>query len=104
MSGERLEMRRLTGEFALLLAFVYLLVLAAAGFSLLHGVALPPLTYALILTPGAAVVLATIDAIALHRTRDPDRTKTLHRRRAVHTLIALALLTYTAVSVSHLQP
>jgi hypothetical protein len=104
MSGERLELRRLTGKFALLVTFIYLLVLMAAAYGLQHDDSLPTVAYALILAPAAGFVLATIDAIALHRTREPDRTKTLHRRCAVHTLIALALLGSTAVSISHLQP
>lgn len=104
MSGERLELRRLTGKFALLVTFIYLLVLLAAAYGLQHDDSLPTFAYALILAPAAAFVLATIDAIALHRTREPDRTKALHRRCAVHTLIALALLGSTAVSISHLQP
>lgn len=103
VSGVRLELRRLTGKFALLVTFIYLLMLLGAAYGLHHDGSLPPLAYALILAPAAGFVLATIDAIGLHRAREPERSKTLHRRCAVHTLIALALLVCTAVSISHLQ-
>jgi hypothetical protein len=57
------EMRRLVGKFALLLAFVYVLVLMAGVFRAVRGPELPALGWVLFLVPGAALVALADKAV-----------------------------------------
>jgi len=63
------EMRLLVGKFALLLAFVYVLVLMSGLFRAVRGPELPVLGWVLFLLPGVAFVPAVMEAVRLHRTR-----------------------------------
>jgi hypothetical protein len=94
------EMRRLVGKFALLLAFVYLLVVMAGVFRAVRGPDLPAIGFALFLLPAAAFVPAVMDAVRLHRTSDPERMITLWRRCALYTVIGVMLIVASVVAVS----
>jgi hypothetical protein len=96
-SSETMEMRRLVGKFALLFAFVYVLVLAGGVITLVQHVSAPWITWPLIIIPAAAFVPAVVDAIRLHRTSDDDQTKALWRRCGLLTLVGMALVAVAAI-------
>jgi hypothetical protein len=95
-SSETMEMRRLVGKFALLFAFVYVLVLVGGVITLVQRVSAPWITWPLIIVPAAAFVPAVLDAVSLHRTADPGRTKLLWRRCGLLTLVGAALVAVAA--------
>jgi hypothetical protein len=92
-----LEMRRLAGKFAVLLAGVYVLVvfgvIVAAS---THG-SLPLVTWPLVLLPAFPFVPSVLDAVRLHRTSDPDRMKVLWRRCLLLAIAGTALLIVIAI-------
>jgi len=94
------EMRRLVGKFALLFAFIYVLVLMAGVFRAVRGPELPALGWVLFLLPGAAFVPAVMDAVRLHRTSDPERMTALWRRCALYSVIGVVLVVSTVASIS----
>ncbi|WP_345631335.1 hypothetical protein [Rugosimonospora acidiphila] len=102
-SAETMEMRRLVGKFALLLAFVYILVLVGGVVTLAGRTSVPVITWPLILIPGAAFVPAAIDAVRLHRTTDSYRTTALWRRCALYTAIGLVLLIADAIALNQVN-
>jgi hypothetical protein len=97
------EMRRLVGKFALLFAFVYVLVLLGGVIALVRGSSLPLISWALILLPAAAFVPSVVDAVRLHQTTDPDRMKQLWRRCALYSLIGIVLLATTAIILERMN-
>lgn len=103
MTGETLEMRRLVGKFALLLAIAYVLILFGGVMALAQGTDFPVVTYPLVVLPAVAFVPAVIDAVRLHRTADAVRTKALWRRSALSSLIGVALLIAIAVMVNQVN-
>lgn len=102
-SAEAMEMRRLVGKLAILLAFVYILVLVGGVVTLAGHTSVPVITWPMILIPAAAFVPAVIDAVQLHRTTDPGRTRALWRRCALYTIIGLALLIADALILSQVN-
>jgi hypothetical protein len=82
-----LEMRRLAGKFALFLAGVYALVMYVTIVSVSHGNPLPVLEWVLLPLPALAFVPSVVDAVRLHRTKEPAKMKVLWRRS-----LALAVL------------
>lgn len=103
MTQRATEMRRLVGKFALLLAFIYVLVLMAGAFRAVRGPELPALGWALFLLPGVAFVPAVMEAVRLHRTSDPERMMALWRRCALFTVIGVALVVVAVVVVGRLD-
>jgi hypothetical protein len=99
---ETMEMRRLVGKFALFFAFIYFLVLVGGVITLAQHVHTSWLTWPLIIAPAAAFGPAVADAIRLHRTSDPERTKALWRRCGRLTLIGVALLIAAAIVLNGL--
>jgi hypothetical protein len=97
------EMQRLVGKFALLFAFVYVLVLLGGVIALVRGSSLPLISWALILLPAAAFVPSVVDAVRLHQTTDPDRMKQLWRRCALYSLIGIVLLATTAIILERMN-
>ena len=97
------ELRRLVGKFALLFAFIYVLVLMAGAFRAVRGPELPDIGWILFLLPGAAFVPAVKDAVRLHRTSDPERMTALWRRCALYSVIGMALVIAAAVSISKMD-
>jgi hypothetical protein len=97
------EMRRLVGKFALLFAFVYVLVLLGSVIALVRGTSLPLISWALILLPAAAFVPSVMDAVRLHQTSDPDRMKALWRRCALYSLIGIVLLAVAAIILNRMN-
>jgi hypothetical protein len=93
------ELRRLVGKFALLFAFICVLVLMAEAFRALRGPELPTIGWVLFLLPGAAFVPAVKDAVRLHRTSDPERMTALWRRCALYSVIGMVLVIATVVSI-----
>ena len=100
MTESAIEIRRLVGKFALLFAFIYVLVLVGGIVALVQHVSVPIITWPLVLLPGAAFVPAVVDAIRLHRTLDPERLRDLWRRCAMYTVIGMVLLVATAIILS----
>ncbi|MFC0006576.1 hypothetical protein [Micromonospora siamensis] len=74
------EMRRLAGKVALLLAFLYVLVVFAAAVGASQGGDAPWWSWPLLLLPAFAFVPSVAAAVRLHRTADPDRQRALWRR------------------------
>jgi hypothetical protein len=97
------ELRRLVGKFALLFAFIYLLVLMAGAFRAARGPELPAIGWVLFLLPGAAFVPAVMDAVRLHRTSDPERMTALWRRCALYSVVGVVLVIATVVSISKIN-
>jgi hypothetical protein len=99
-SAEVMEMRRLVGKFAMLFAFIYFLVLLGGVITVARHSSLPIVWWPLLAAPGCAFVPAVVDAVRLHRSSDPDRTKELWRRCGILTLMGVALLVADAVTVN----
>ncbi|XVV11779.1 hypothetical protein ACQP2X_44300 [Actinoplanes sp. CA-131856] len=91
------ELQLVVGKLALLLTFVYLLVLVAAIIGIATGNTLPVMGYAFLLLPGAAFFISARDAIKLHRADDPQGAKPLLRACALYGTIGLVLLIATGV-------
>jgi hypothetical protein len=98
-----IAMRRLVGKFALLLAFVYILVLFGGVVGLVQDTSVPAITWPLILLPAPAFVVAVRDAVRLHRSTEPERMKALWRRCALFTVIGLVLLIAGAVILNQVN-
>jgi hypothetical protein len=99
-----LTMRRLAGKVAVLLAFFYLLVAVVGGIvALMQGIQVVPLTYTLVLLPGCAFGPGVVDAVRLHRTADPARTKQLWRRCAVYAASGVAAFVQTAIFIEQME-
>jgi hypothetical protein len=96
-------MQRLVGKFALLFAFVYVLVLLGGVVALVRGTSLPVLSWALMLVPAAAFVPSVVDAVRLHQTSDPGRMRELWRRCALYSVIGVVLLAATAVILNRMN-
>lgn len=103
MTESAIEMRRLVGKFALLFAFIYVLVLFGGVVTLTQHTSVPVITWPLILLPGAAFVPAVIDAVRLHRTSDPDQLSSLWRRCALYSVIGMVLLVATAIILNQVN-
>lgn len=82
MTSDKIESARLMGKLALLLTFVYLLALAAGTVALVTQTDIPLTSYELLILPAVAFTPATVDAVRLHRTVDPDTTRALWHRVA----------------------
>lgn len=102
-TAETTEMRRLVGKVALLIAFVYVLVLFGGVITLVQDTSVNVITWPLLIVPAAAFVPSVVDAVQLHRTSDPDRMKTLWRRCGLYALIGLVLLIATAVILNQVN-
>jgi hypothetical protein len=96
------ELRLVVAKLALLLAFVYLLVLITAVVGIVTGNRLPVLGYAFLLLPGAAFVVAARDAVRLHRVADPERGQVLWRNCALYGGIGLVLLIAAGVIIDQM--
>lgn len=96
-------MRRLVGKLALLIAFVYLLVLVGGIITLAQHTSVSVITWPLLAIPAAAFGPAVVDAVQLHRTSDPDRMKKLWRRCGLYALIGLVLLIADAVLLNQVN-
>ncbi|GAA2848168.1 hypothetical protein Acy02nite_02280 [Actinoplanes cyaneus] len=92
-------MQRLVGKIAVLLTFIYLMILISGAARLARGIETNPVTWGLFLLPAVAFVPAVVDGVKLHRTLDPERLKPLWRHCALYTLIGLVLLIATAYSI-----
>ena len=102
-TAETTEMRRLVGKVALLLAFVYVLVLFGGVVALTQNTSVPPITWLLIVLPAPAFVIAVLDAIKLHRISDPEQMKSRWRRCALSSVIGLVLLIAAAVVLNQVN-
>jgi hypothetical protein len=104
MTGDTMELARLVGKLALLFTFVYLLALAAGVVALVTQTDIPISSYELLILPAIAFTPATVDAIRLHRTTDPDTTRALWRRCGPFTLFGVALLIYAVAIIDQSNP
>ncbi|AGZ40116.1 hypothetical protein [Actinoplanes friuliensis] len=91
MRDSAMELRRVVGKFALLLAFVYVLALVAGVVGLVKGTA-PVLGFVILLLPAAAFAVSVRDAVRLHQTSDTERMKSLWPRSALYAGIGSGLL------------
>lgn len=91
MINPLLEVRRAAGEFALLLAGVYLLFLVAMAVGVFRDHIVPLSRGLLFLLPAVAFIPSVKDAIRLHRTEDPDLTRKLWRRSVLLALTGSAV-------------
>jgi hypothetical protein len=92
----KLTLQRLVGKVALLLAFIYVLMVAAGFVRLSQGDEVPAANWLLLVPPGLAFVPAVLDAVNLHRTTAPERLRKLWRRCGILTLSGLVLLVLAA--------
>ncbi|HET6480891.1 MAG TPA: hypothetical protein VFG35_12765 [Actinoplanes sp.] len=88
----KLTLQRVVGKFALLFAFIYVLALLGVFVTLLQGDEVPVSTWLLLVPAGAVFVPAVVDAVNLHRTREPDRLSKLWKRCGLLALTGMALL------------
>jgi hypothetical protein len=95
-------LRLVAGKLALLLAFVYLLVLVAALVDVARGDGIPVVGYVLLLLPGGAFVMASRDAITLHRASDVGLEKAALKRCASYAGLGLAILAAVGVAVDRI--
>jgi hypothetical protein len=100
---QAMELRRVVGKFALLIAFVYVIALVAAVIGLAKGTSTPVLGYAFLLLPAAAFVVSVRDAVRLHQTSDPERMKALWPRCALYAGIGLALLSAAVMIIDRMN-
>lgn len=87
------------GKLALLLAFVYVLVLVAAAVGVARGDGIPIIGYVLLLLPAAAFAAASRDAVKLHQASDSDQAGAVVKRCALYAGLGLLLLIAVGVTV-----
>ncbi|OLE30795.1 MAG: hypothetical protein AUG44_00370 [Actinobacteria bacterium 13_1_20CM_3_71_11] len=104
MTNPLLEVRRAAGGFALLLSFVYALGLVSAVIAITRHVRFPVLGYLMLLLPLVVFVPSTVAAVQLHRTEDPDRTRTLWRRALLLALVGTAMWISVVIIFRRRQP
>jgi hypothetical protein len=95
----KLTLQRVVGKFALLFAFIYLLTIFAGFVTLYQGDEVPVTTWLLLIPAGVAFVPAVVDAVNLHRTRDPDRLRKLWKRCGLLAVTGLVLLVVASFAV-----
>ncbi|AGZ41111.1 hypothetical protein [Actinoplanes friuliensis] len=104
MRDPAVELRRVVGKFALLLAFVYVLALVAGVTALFKGTSMAVLGLVILLLPAAAFGVSVRDAVRLHRTSDPARMKVLWPRCALWAGVGSGLLIVAVVVVDRVRP
>ncbi|SDT60788.1 hypothetical protein [Actinoplanes derwentensis] len=92
----KLTLQRLIGKFALLFAFIYVLMVAAGFVRVAQGDQVPVSTWLLLVLPGIAFFPAVVDAVGLHRTADQARLRTLWRRCGLLAVAGMVLLVVVA--------
>jgi len=102
-TAETTEMRRLVGKVALLIAFIYLLVLLGGVIALVQDVSVPAITWPLLILPAAAFIPSVGYAVQLHRISDPGRMKILWRRCGLCALTGIAMLIATAIILNQVN-
>ena len=103
MMNPTLEMRRLAGKFALLLAFVYVLALFATGIGLAGGNRLPWAGWLLLPLPAFAFVPSVRDAIRLHRSSDPVVMRSLWPRCLLLAVTGMVLLVVALLTMDRMS-
>jgi peptidoglycan/LPS O-acetylase OafA/YrhL len=98
-----LEMRRLAGKVALLLAGIYVLVLFVVMVGVSKGTRLPVLEWVLLPLPAFAFGPAVVDAVRLHRTADPARMKPLWRRSLALAVLGSVVLVAEAMLIERMS-
>jgi hypothetical protein len=87
-----LEMRRLAGKVAFLLAGIYVLFLFAAVVTLFNGRTLPLWKYGSILCPAALFIPSVLAGVRLHRTADKEQTRPLWRRSLILAVLGMVIV------------
>ncbi|GAA2573766.1 hypothetical protein GCM10010435_56090 [Winogradskya consettensis] len=82
----------MVGKLALLLAFVYVLVLVAALVGVAKGEGIPFVGYVVLLLPALPFVMSSREAVRLHRAGDVDQARTSLKRCAMYAGLGLVLL------------
>ncbi len=103
MINPGLEMHRLAGKFAVLLAGVYLLVVFGAIVAASTGDNPPLVAWLLLPLPAFAFTPSVLDALRLHRTTDPSVTRTLWRRCLLLAAVGLVLLVAAALTLGRVS-
>lgn len=103
MRDPAVELRRLVGKFALLLAFVYVLALVAGVVSLVRGTSTSALGFVFLLLPAIAFAVSVQSAVELHQTSDPGRMKSLWPRCALYAAIGLGVLIAAVVIIDRMS-
>ncbi|MDG4805810.1 hypothetical protein O7634_03460 [Micromonospora sp. WMMD1120] len=97
MVNPTLEMRRLAGKVAVLLAGVYVLVVFGAAVATASGDGVPWWGWLLLPLPAVPFVPSVTAAARLHRTSDPERTRALWRRSLGFAGVGLVLVIVVAL-------
>ncbi|MFU8850723.1 hypothetical protein ACNAW0_07025 [Micromonospora sp. SL1-18] len=97
MIDPTLEMRRLAGKVAVLLAGVYLLVVFGVAVAAATGDGVPWWGWLLLPLPAFSFIPSVTAAARLHRTTDPDRARMLWRRSFILAGVGLGLVIVVAL-------
>ncbi|MDI6098176.1 hypothetical protein QLQ12_06110 [Actinoplanes sp. NEAU-A12] len=95
----KLNLQRLVGKFSLFFALIYVQILIAAVVVAFRDGLQPLAVWLLLLVPMAAFVPAAVDAVKLHRTREPERLRHLWRRCGLLGVSGMALLMVAALVI-----
>jgi hypothetical protein len=98
-----LEMRRVAGKFAMLLAGVYVLALVGVIAAVSRGNRLPVVEWLLLPLPAFAFVPSVVDAVRLHLTSDAARMKVLWRRSLALAGLGTVVLFAEAVLIGRMR-
>ncbi|WP_306215024.1 hypothetical protein [Actinoplanes sp. RD1] len=103
MGDPKLEMQRLAGKVAFLLAGVYLIILFSAVVSTATGAPIPLIGWPLLLIPAAAFVPSVIGGVKLHRTTDAAVLSGLWWRSLGMAVAGLALAVAAVLIVGRIE-
>lgn len=95
----KLNLQRLVGKFSLLFALIYVQILIAAVVVAFRDGLQPLVVWLLLLVPMLAFAPATVDAVKLHRTREPESLRRLWRRCGLLGVSGMALLVVVALVI-----
>jgi hypothetical protein len=98
------RLRKVVGKLVLVLAGVWVMVLIAGAVSLASSdTEVSPLSWAMILLPGCALVPGAVISLRLLRTDDPDRINDLWVKSAIYGVAGLGIGIGSFVALAQMQ-
>ncbi|MEV6487084.1 hypothetical protein AB0M20_00390 [Actinoplanes sp. NPDC051633] len=104
MEDPAVRLRKVVGKFVLLLAGVWVIVLVAGVVLLASSDAeVNPLSWAMILLPGCALVPGAVISLRLLRSDDPEQVSSLWVKSAIYGVAGLVIGIGSFVAIAQMQ-